>query len=74
MEVEVSAVNTAVNNIGTYSEDLDGEYHNRIQDAAEAVAELVDGLAETWESLGLSGREAEVAAYKQLGFTNRATA
>jgi len=72
--VEVSRVNAHMNNLRKYSRDLEEQKREEIDDAAEAVAELVDELAAAWEDVGLSGREAEVAAYKQLGFTNKATA
>lgn len=72
--VEVSSVNKHMNNLRKYSRALEDKKKKEIDAAAEAVAEVVDELAATWKDVGLSGREAEVAAYKQLGFTNKATA
>lgn len=72
--VEVSRVNSHMNSLRKYSRDIEEQKRAEIDAAAEAVAGLVDDLAGTWEDVGLSGREAEVAAYKQLGFTNKATA
>jgi DNA-binding NarL/FixJ family response regulator len=74
MKVDVSGVNSSVQALGKYGKEIDEKHRDRLKNAAEDVARLVDTLAEIWESLGLSGREAEVAAYKQLGFTNRAAA
>ena len=72
--VNVSGVNTNMNTLRKYSRELERKKRKKIESAAEAVAELIDELAGNWEEVGLSGREAEVAAYKQLGFTNKATA
>ena len=72
--VEVSRVNGHMNNLRKHSRDIEERKREEIDATAEAVAELVDDLATNWEDAGLSEREAEVAAYKQLGFTNKATA
>lgn len=74
MTVEVSTVNYQLNNLTKHSKNLEEKKRNEIDATAEAVAALVDDLAAGWERLGLSGREADVAAYRQLGFTNKATA
>jgi len=73
-DVDVSGVNSHMNNLRKYSRQLEERKREEIDAAAEAVAELVDDLAASWAEAGLSEREAEVAAYKQLGFTNKATA
>jgi len=73
-EVGVSRVNSYLNSLRVGSRELEEKKKREIQTAAEDVVEMIDTLADTWEEVGLSGREAEVAAYKQLGFTNKATA
>lgn len=72
--VEVSKINRSANNLRVGSEELEERKRQKIENAAEAVSATVGELREVWEMLGLSGREAEVAAYRELGFTNRAIA
>ena len=72
--VEVSTINYSINNLRVGSKELEEKKRARIEETAEAVAVLVNDLTESWVALGLSNREAEVAAYRQLGFTNKATA
>jgi len=72
MSIEVSRLNGYVPLFESSRNYL--EKREELADAAQTLAVVVDDLAEGWASLGLSDREAEVAAYRQLGFTNKATA
>lgn len=72
--VDVRTVNYSLNNLRVGSKELEEKKLEKIDTTAEVVAELIDNLSEGWNTLGLSGREAEVAAYRQLGFTNKAIA
>ena len=73
-EIDVSQVNHNFNSLTTYGRDLEQRKREQINHAAQTVAIIIDDLAVGWGELGLSDREAEVAAYRQLGFTNKATA
>ena len=72
--IDVEGINRSVNNLRVGSKQLENQKREKIDRTAKQVADLVDTLAAEWETLGLSGRESEVAAYRQLGFTNKATA
>ena len=72
--VDVRTINYGLNNLRVGSKELENAKLERTDTAAKVVAGLVDRLSEGWATLGLSDREAEVAAYRQLGFTNKAIA
>lgn len=72
--IDVSGLNSSVNNLRVGSKELEEEKRSSIQTAAKTLAETIDELAVGWSNLGLSDREAEVAAYRQLGFTNKTIA
>ena len=73
-EIDISAVSRSVNNLSAGSRDLERSKREKIADVKDEVAAVVEELAEPWSAAGLSDREAEVAAYRQLGFTNAAIA
>ena len=73
-KIEPSTVNSYLNSLRVGSQDLEEKKRREIADAKEAAEPLVEDLAEEWSAVGFSDREAEVAAYRQLGFTNQAIA
>jgi len=52
-DVDVSGVNSHMNNLRKYSRQLEERKREEIDSAAEAVAELVDDLAASWAGAGL---------------------
>jgi DNA-binding CsgD family transcriptional regulator len=73
-EVDPGDVNKKVNNLRVGSRDLEESKRREIAKTKENAEPVVEDLAEEWSAVGLSDREAEVAAYRQLGFTNKAVA
>mgnify|MGYP002338707842 CR=1 FL=1 len=73
-EIDISGVSRSVNNLSVGSPDLERSKREKIADVKEEVAPVAEELAGRWSAAGLSDREAEVAAYRQLGFTNAAIA
>lgn len=73
-EIDISGVSRSVNSLSAGSRSLERSKREKIADVKDEVASVVEGLAEPWSAAGLSDREAEVAAYRQLGFTNAAIA
>jgi len=73
-EIDISGVSRSVNSLSVGSRSLERSKREKIADVKDEVAPVVEELAEPWSAAGLSDREAEVAAYRQLGFTNAAIA
>lgn len=73
-EIDVSHLNIAARKVGFHDDELDHKWQQELKAAYEATEEYIDQRAAGWESVGLSERESSVAAYRELGFTNRAVA
>lgn len=72
--VEVWEINRIVDDAGADSRELEQETRERIAAAVEELRPLIDEFTSNWERLGLSGREAQIAAYRELGFSDEAIA
>ena len=73
-EIEVSGLNRTVKGVGRYDDEIDRRKRRRLKEASESLEEYIKQQSEEWEKVGLSERESTVAAYRELGFTNRTIA
>jgi Bacterial regulatory proteins, luxR family. len=72
--IDIEAINQEANDINAESGELGDKKRRHIENVTDEVEHTIDSLSALWSHLGLSDREAEVAAYRELGFTNRSIA
>ena len=69
--VNIETINQKANAINAESGELGNKKRQHIENVTDEIEHTIDSLSVLWSHLGLSDREAEVAAYRELGFTNR---
>ncbi len=72
--VDVSGVNKIVRNIRAGRPPMEAKKREQIREVKQELESEVESRTTAWEALGLSTREAEVASYREFGFTDEAIA
>ena len=70
--VDVSGVNRIVRNIRSGRPPIEAIKRERVREVKRELAEHIESRTAAWEAIGLTTREAEVASYGELGFTDDA--
>jgi len=72
--VDVSGVNKIVRNIRAGRPPMEAKKREQIREVKRELESEIESRTTAWEALGLSTPEAEVASYREFGFTDRAIA
>jgi len=71
--VDIQGVNNTAT-LNLQSDEFGEQRRESLSEAREALSDRVDELSNEWQQLGLSEREAQTIAYRELGLNNRAIA
>jgi Response regulator containing a CheY-like receiver domain and an HTH DNA-binding domain len=72
--IDIEGINRTANDYSAESGELGQDQRQQIMNVTDDLKHTVDSVSTVWSRLGLSDREAEVAAYRELGFTNKSIA
>ncbi|MDS0284768.1 helix-turn-helix transcriptional regulator [Haloarcula onubensis] len=72
--VDVSELNASAAETIVEDKQAQLKRQDKMANAKQILAPLADDLISDWEEVGLSSRQAEIAAYRQLGSTDKTIA